>query len=394
MALSTITVKDLVLTIPSGVSYLAVSVLKDGGECYKGASVVSGIANRIPQYSYDIPTLYNTEEHKSKLQNLIFGTATRIANYKPITFLHFSDLHKQGYLFARIVQYKKLYSTIIDDIINTGDLVDYYTDAIDQSVGQWNEGKATLSVIGNHDTRDNVDTSDWTAHAGLDAYNKFIAPYIENWGTIIQPQDAATVGKCYYYKDYNIDDSKLRLIVLDNMVMNSTLSNYDATQITWLESVLADAKTNGYTVVGAQHFPTALTKWDSAWCSKDHNGEGWGGMSVFFDAVETFISGGGKFACWLAGHTHNNLLGTVKANNVEYTNQIVIAVDCSKIDPANQFSARVNNTKTMDCFNIVSFDIRKKIVKVLRVGADYDSYMRHAGVLCIDYVNKSIIYEQ
>lgn len=46
---------------------------------------------------------------------------------------------------------------------------------------------------------------------------------------------------------------------------------------------------------------------------------------------------------------------------------------------------RQAGAKSIDAFNIISFDTTRKVIKIVRIGSDTDSLMRHKGVLSIQY---------
>jgi hypothetical protein len=241
-----------------------------------------------------------------------------------------------------------------------------------------------MNAIGNHDTRSHEDNTDWFAHAGADAYTKFIAPFISNWGVT---HDGNT-SHCYYYKDFS--SAKVRLVVMDVMVTKQDTAHYDADQITWFESVLASAKTAGLSVVVAAHNAMDSTLIDSTFTTLDYqlNEDVYSNLDPFADAVDAFIEGGGEFITWLCGHTHKDFVGRFTS----HLNQSVIVIGCALCNGASTDMARVMGTESQDLFNIIAFDTTAKVVKVVRVGTNYDRYCRHKGDLCYRYSDHTIIY--
>ena len=277
----------------------------------------------------------------------------------------------------------------IDDILFTGDSI---ANAFNQTTSEaysafWHDNGAdrVLFCIGNHDTADYESGTgyDWAAHAGLDAYNRFFAPYISNWGTIVQPTNAATNGLCYYYKDYT--SQKVRLIVLDVM-------GWDSNQLDWFESVLASAITAGLQVAVAIHYPAAMTKFDCTFTSLFNVSDSAHFIpSAALNAVDTFITNDGDFIAWITGHQHKDFIGVVS----NHANQSIITISTANgTSGQSQFDnvERVANTKSFDLFNIMSIDTYNKRISMFRVGADIDMMLRHISTICYDYGNKQVIW--
>ena len=326
----------------------------------------------------------------------------------PVTLIHYSDIHNDEERINNVTKFMELYGTYIDDIIVTGDMCgSRYTDYNDlyNKPGR----TTTLLAIGNHDVYDHngdaesngVNYDDKLYYATpTEKYNTFIKPNVANWG-VVQPVNAESLGLCYYYKDYintyGSNQSKLRIIVLDAMA-------YDSLQHNWLNDVLSNAITNGFTVVIAEHFPPTESKtgdydlFDTGFSSKMNGMEMWYGVTFIgyeengvsykaTDLVDTFINNGGEFACWLCGHLHYGQVGTLKS----HPNQIFIAIEKANISDVWADTPRQVGDISEDLFNIVSFDTINKVIKVLRIGASYDKYMRSKKTLSIDYNNRKLI---
>ena len=303
----------------------------------------------------------------TKLQNAIWGTV------KPLSILHFSDIHGGKDELQRLIDFKSYFSNYIDIILNTGDTVDNsFADGIAWYEDVQGSGNI-LNVIGNHDNAAIVGGElDMEAHTGKECYDAYIAPFAENWNATF-PTDAATAGKCYYYKDFATQN--LRLIIVDVM-------HYDNTQDGWLADVLSDAKTNQLSVVIAAHnTPVGIDYVECSFSSKiftGFNGVSWSESASMWTTVQTFIDAGGKFLCYLVGHTHADIV-TV---GHDYPKQLAIYVTTATTTHDEE-SKRVKWTKTEDDFNIVSFDTTRNIIKVIKVGCDYNAAMQHRDVLSI-----------
>lgn len=300
---------------------------------------------------------------------------------KPLCLAHISDLHLDKIRLQRFTNFINNIKNI-DDAICTGDMTNNYSDGM----SYWDSvsgAERILTCIGNHDGLANNNV-DW--YSGqctmLEAYNKFINPYISNWNV------THDVGKTYYYKDYNSE--KIRLIVLDSM-----RSGTDATdQNTWLKSVLSSAKSKGYSVVCATHCVPQTSKVNYIDCSfnsinlkYEDEYDTCVTNTIYQQTVQNFIDDDGKFITWICGHTHVDFVYTTS----EFPNQLWIVVACGLLSN-NLDIDRTDDTKNQDAFNILTFDTNTELVKVIRVGADRDRSMRHLGIMSINYNTHSVIY--
>ena len=331
-----------------------------------------------PAYAFATNSILNLYKNQTEVQ-IIQGmkkgnTRYDVQGVEPLVLLHMSDLHENTDNLQRIMDYHKMYSSKIDDIINTGDNVNF-NDGY-SSVTAVDGFENILTTIGNHDVLNSPST-----YADLPVYNLEIKDYVSNWG-VTQPNDAAENGYCYYYKDYV--DKKIRLIVLDNFTQNMTA------QVSWLSNVLADARTNNLSVVCAIHFPCPMNLIkETTFCSLDGSGVFEDAtQEVLLSAVDTFINNGGKFVCWLTGHTHQNLFGLVTG----HTNQICVNIAASTNDRNSDSCERVAGTKSQDCFNLFSVDLNTKTIELHRLGVEYDRYLRHIGTMCYNYETKTLVY--
>ena len=300
---------------------------------------------------------------------------------KAVNLLHFSDIHGDGVNLARIVAFKESVPGL--EALFTGDMVN----------SDWNGGIAfwtgvtgaenIMTVIGNHDT---LSGGNWYAKNAADCYGRYISPFVANWGVTYQ------ANLCYYYKDWSAKN--VRLIVLDYM-------HWDSTQASWLVSTLASAKSEGYHVVVAGHCTPAASDNGVKDCPFDTLGanrtlwesEAYGKMdSAAAAAVQDFIDGGGKFVCWLTGHTHADMFRHLSA----YPTQLYVAVanagtnENVSSNAACQL-ARSLGERSQDLFNLVSINATRQTLTIVRVGADRDTIGRHIGTVVYDYANKEIL---
>lgn len=297
---------------------------------------------------------------------------------KPITLLQFSDVHGDGKSLQRIVEFANYYNKDIDTILHTGDTVSsQYSDGIAFFAAVSGSNKI-LNCVGNHDA---YDGTDWQAHAGADCYNMIFAPNIASWGVNY------TSGNCYYYKDYA--EQKLRLIVLDENLVDTSA------EITWLQGLLTEANTLGYAVICASHSymgggtKIKITK-DNKIVSFARYDKKIAGMYSFTDAcdaIDSFISAGGKFVCWLVGHAHCTNFCT----SALYPNQPQVMCDTASTARGCADVARVIGTNSEDSFNLISIDTNVGMFRLVKVGANYDKYMRERKCLCYDYINRVVV---
>jgi hypothetical protein len=104
-------------------------------------------------------------------------------------------------------------------------------------------------------------------------------------------------------------------------------------------------------------------------------------------AVETFISNGGDFICWLGGHGHQDAVTKNAAGT-----QICISISCATATLATGDEVREMGTKSQDCINVLSIDTYCKRISILRLGVDRSRLMVSKKRLCLDYANRSVIW--
>lgn len=303
-----------------------------------------------------------------------------LSQLQPLALFHFSDIHGDAIETNRIGSVFQDIVDKCDDVICTGDIVElrYSNDATFMTDGS--SSKNYLLAIGNHDVLTDESGFDFTQRATqAQQYAKFFAPNIANWGVTY------TSNKTYYYKDYSA--KKIRFIVLNNM-----LTSTDATeQLTWLETTLADAITNDYSVVIGMHYPVyGFTKIDCAFTRRDREipPSDCADISIC-QKVQTFIDDGGDFICYIGGHKHGDYIGYSSA----YPSQISILVDSASRAQSNQYSdlMRVDGEISQDLYNVVVLDKSISAIKIIRIGCDVDNYMRRRDMICLDYHTKEIL---
>lgn len=337
--------------------------------------------------SEDIIGINNEEETLMKLRQLsTHRSLSTTLETQPLVLLHFSDLHSNDRALNRIINFRDYYSAYIDDTLHTGDNVaSNYSESF--IFGSVSGSENILNVIGNHDTwnpsASGTDYDQWHFASESESYTKYFEPFVSNWS-------ATTIsGKCYYYKDY--PNKNVMLIVLD--CMHETTD-----QLNWFISTLNTAKTNGRHVVIASHVIMGdvrnMTYLDSGFDNPlyprtiEHSyGFPMYAASGFIDAVDSFVSGGGVVAVWLAGHMHNDTLAT-------YHDVLNIAVTTAGAYSSLGVTTdkRVRGTKSEDAFNVMGVDTVAGYLYLMRVGMNYNAAMKRVDTLCWDYINHRMIY--
>lgn len=330
-------------------------------------------------------TIYNDQDERGSFDDNFFQLTHKYRNQNVDRWnlLFFSDIHADAnsvVCLRNILNFGNTHKFYINDVLHGGDLT---PNAYSNDTKLWesvNYIDTMLNTIGNHDAANLVDGALVYDVPDVDVYNRFFAPYIANWG-VVQPANAATLGKCYYYKDYA--GAKIRLIVLDNMCDDMD------TQKTWLDSVLADAITNSLSVICCEHYSRELTKIKCGFSDVLRNPSSTG---VFAPNVQTFINNGGMFVCWLTGHSHHDNFGYMTA----YPDQLVFAHTVSGVvneTNSTTTAATILYTKSAAAYTIVSVDTQYHILTLWRLGRQHDQWLRQQRILVYDYANKEIIGE-
>lgn len=331
----------------------------------------------------------------------------------PLVLLHFSDIHGDKTRLQRVVDYYDKYSTYINDILHTGDIVSYYAT---NGLGFWNDvsgAESILNCIGNHDTcRDASDYSSteqdaWIQMPPATCYETYFAPYVGNWGGVTFRTvnvDGGIVTYPDYYKDYATQG--VRLIVLDAM-------HQTAEQLAWFAGVLESARTNSLHVVAATHVHPTQTSVSGDPAMTVQPGSTFdnyrfirgsrystSASAIVFPskleigyaaAVKAFQDAGGYFACWLHGHSHYDVCTSIVVADGAVP-QLNLGVSNAGISYANARKKRTAETKTQDDFNVVSIDTFGCLVKVMGVGATTDYWMQRRETMCWNYETGELVH--
>ncbi len=293
--------------------------------------------------------------------------------YKPLQFVHFSDVHSMLDHWDRIMTFINYYEQYLSFGIHTGDycasVIEEYTDLYEYGVPT---DLPVFNCTGNHDraTTARVSATKEAVHAHL--FNRS-----HKWNVNFMDCDFPMA----YYKDF--PESNIRLIVLD------LYFDIDA-QIDWLRNLLNRSQEEGMFVITAMHQPTSTlvdgpeTTFNSIMSWKTADGQV---VPTPFEApIAEFVEAGGKYICNLCGHHHHDLFG--------YTERGVlnVAVEMATCWAPWDDSARVFDTRTYDCFNVVSIEPNIGILRLTRIGNNVDYYLRKKTTFCYDFVNKKVVY--
>lgn len=313
--------------------------------------------------------------------------------------LFFSDIHYGINNMDRIIELANSWGdSYIDVVLNGGDTVrntlsdglDWYHGAIQQT------NIDVLAAAGNHDEWSEV----WSWADSKDIYDALIEPIVSRVDNVVQPIDAASEGKLYYYKDYG----KVRVLVLEPTSYGSTIPFWDATQSTWMRDTLEDARVNDLAVICLCHVPFAK---DDGEIDESITFNSWIGytdsyvdskQNIQFDPlavvdealanVDTFISNGGKFICWLAGHTHQDYF----VKSISHPNQMMFVTSSALYEKGSDYQTTSKESSPLyDCMNYIGIDLDKMWLQILRIGKNIDGYMRRKNVLVYDLTNQKVI---
>lgn len=291
-------------------------------------------------------------------------------DYDVLEFVHFSDLHATIENWNRLVEYVNHYKDYISFALHTGD----YCGGIQEEYHDcYAEGlscvRPILNCVGNHDTvsKNIPGTTDPALPHAL------LFGHTENWGVTFMPGASSMT----YYKDF--PQANVRLVVLNLY--------YDlAEQTTWLQTLLDDTLAKGLHLFTAMHEPSAAItrKLDVTFQTLTDFAPN---RTHCFDAVlADFKARGGIHIANLAGHNHSDAFGLTDGGILN------VAVECASDWAGWCDSKRVRGTKSYDCFNVVSVDTNRGILKLVRVGDNADYFLRIKRTLCYDYLRGRVIF--
>lgn len=296
--------------------------------------------------------------------------------YKPLQFVHFSDIHAVLELWNRIVEFINYYDDYISFGIHTGD---YCGNNRQQYVDFYNYGdrcvKPIYNCVGNHDTYNSRSERDLVEKRLT--YERLFAPMNDISADVSFMEGDFSMT---YYKDF--DESNIRIIVLDLY--------YDiAKQQKWLASILDDAREKGLSVITAMHAPTDHIV--ESYGVTFHTANDYVGLygehstTPFENIIAEFVENGGEHICNIAGHHHHDLFGITSSGILN------TCVPCATDWNGWCDGRRVRGTRTYDCFNVITIDVNLGLLKICRIGDNCDIFLREKKALCFDYRNRKVI---
>lgn len=313
----------------------------------------------------DVVAIHKNDYYKASVFKKQRTSAEHYAD-AALAMIFFTDVHNDITRLKRFVDLANAWgSSYVNVAVNGGDITTTIYDATEISAYDTEIDKCNIPVlntVGNHDA---YQALNGTLEAKTTIYNAITAKVAENVPSIVQPENAATNGLNYYY----YDKGSIRIIVLDCMYWNSD-------ELSWFETILADAVTNSKAVIAVSHYSFVSTEVeyvDSIWnpISYDVGGSSSSPMNIAAaQAVKTFQDNGGEFIIWLCGHSHGDSIKKLKS---EYGTQYQLI--CSSF--VNRACTVLKNSDekayNYDCLTYLVVDTNYKIIRGMRIGANINN---------------------
>lgn len=384
------------IQVPATATWLIISALKTDTESGIYVSTeIESIKNSTNQDAlYDV-LLSNSDAINKAIASRWLRSTTAI----PLTFLWFSDIHRDKTSLDRIIKVKNHLKSIdmLDETICTGDLVrasSYEASGSSDFNNFWYNTDGTediLIAVGNHEYY--AQGSQPHGKIGISEIDSYYLQDIGNWNVVRESNYP------FYYKDYA--NQGIRLIVTDPAIQT------EADETTWLNGVLEDARTKGLAVVVASHYVRlnsgteiqSATVINNNWSDNVSRSDGtktlnydWTGSCDIVKCVTDFITAGGIFLCYLIGHWHWDIV----MHPVGHPEQLIISIAAATPDRVqtkltSNDLARYEGTRTHDAFNIVTFDAENKIIKCVRVGSNMNMYEQPRTAFAYDVANHQFL---
>lgn len=309
------------------------------------------------------------------------GTGTAFGNnHNNFTLAHITDIHADVFRYGNFRQFVDTHKDLINAAVCTGDLVDLQNDEQWDAVNGVEGVTEILQVVGNHDR----------GHQSGDTL-------LTDEELVAKFGITTNTGKMYYYRDFG----DYRIIVLNQFEADVRSEyKYSEDELTWLLSTLDNSITANKHVIIACHIADTFPVSNNTGFYQRYNR--WlnnyppmrSGIEAVIDAfkrgtsVSTTVSGisvnhtfsaSGDFLCWICGHYHGDYIGYSET----YPDQLYLMGNCGactspfkgNMGETNSDLARISGTSTEDCFNVYSFDLANRLVKVARIGANVNDMM-------------------
>ena len=362
-----------------------------------------------------------------------FVSSTNRREKKYLCLSHITDVHGDHIRYKRWLDFTQD-RNLIDGGFCTGDtnISTYNENTFEACHANQLSGitKPIFVTIGNHDMGFRTNLYD---NSNDNVGARFITPFISQMGAV-----QGGINKGYYYKDF--DTYKIRVITLNEYEMPRVLNDdgsaykYDLwgrylsqEQADWLCNTLSSLE-EGWSVILLTHqMLDGYAKADNVFNSKnlDTNGEGehyvcqngwiiqdiltaWlnrssinktyapievsnniTGIEISDDnvpsvtVIKDFSASVGEFICAFSGHTHKDGNGKSSINR---NLTIITLTDGNGKDILRYDDLyRNENDKSQDCFNVYGFDTDKRLIKIVRFGADMNYDFVERKYLTISY---------
>lgn len=386
-------------------------------------------------FAYGNSTIESRNEHKDHILNTMATTlsADREKYANLFTVAHASDLHVDTWRYKNFIDYingrngnKIMIPVVTGDMVNAPVANEFQPMAETDALSD----RMIYHTVGNHDK---VGVFDGTTYR-----NTLAALYGKNTPENPTGFDYARYGsgQLYYYKDFSqntgvyhssasvstLERNFLRLIVLNEYDQDNTASNatYTQAQINWFIEALEGAQENDMAVVITRHTPETpevLNNDKGFHFNGDafEEGRNCSGTPIE-DLVNAFrhggtvnqtytysngapsitvnktFPGGGHFVAYLCGHRHTDACGF----SAHYTDQLYLVVACGCMRTLPEYLTigtmhdqsdvvRAGGTISEDLFNVYAIDTERKLLKILRIGADVTDKMTSRLTAVFDY---------
>lgn len=276
-----------------------------------------------------------------------------------VKILHISDSHGFALGMQDIVAFEKAYP--VDMFVHTGDICQDY---FEQDITYASPSNFALT-LGNHDMilKQGIDLENgnhWEMQpTQQQAYDKFFKNYYAANGITIQP------GKTWWYRDLG----NVRVLGLNSCTIGSALTE----QAAWLNSMLDECMREKKSVAVFSHYADArdVVYPCSFTCERYYSENGisgtneatYGGVSMFFNTVQSYYTRGLKVLGWFCGHEHADAIVTSHGFPVVIIGSMII-------DDYNDLYRAYTGHTVRTLANLYEIDEELGVLRIFRIGAD------------------------